>query len=58
MPATAGDTRLAANKFNVLSGPAMILLITYTERNETGINDCISATLHTRTRSHTHETRT
>ena len=35
MPATAGDARLAANKFNVLSDPAMILLITYTERNET-----------------------
>ena len=35
MPATAGDARLAANKFNVLSEPAMILLITYTERNET-----------------------
>jgi hypothetical protein len=35
MRATAGDARLAANKFNVLSEPAMILLITYTERNET-----------------------
>jgi len=35
MPATTGDAKLAAYKFNVLSEPVMILLITDTERNET-----------------------